>query len=245
MPDYRCILAVDTSSLVQSIALMRDERLLAERVIRSHAGHASALLGAIDGVLADGGVALSEVDLLAVGAGPGSFTGLRIGLASLKAVAFVRRLPLVSVSSLEALAWGVGAAVGRVVPLFDARKGQLYASVFQAGGGELVRLTEDLALDPEELGELLARPLAGADGGVVTLCGEAAARFEAVLGVGVRAGGGRVHVVDGPLGIVRASQVALLAARRATADAIPDLATLEPNYQRASEAELHRAARGG
>ncbi len=174
-------------------------------------------------------MAWSDVDLLVAGRGPGSFTGLRIGMACLKGLAFATSLPLAGISSLEALAAGSG-ATGLVVPLFDARKQEVYAAAYRDGAPVL----PDCAIAPGDL----ARSVAAlrVEGEAVTFLGEGLATYsDTFQGMGVLLG----PAFQSP----RAALLGLLAARL-TAEDLPPLAALEPNYQRASDAERDRAAKG-
>jgi tRNA threonylcarbamoyladenosine biosynthesis protein TsaB len=223
---YARRLAVDTATLTQSIAVVDGMDVLAERTLRRRrgrgGGHSASLLAAIHGIVAECGMRFEDVDLLVAGLGPGSFTGLRIGLASLKGLAFATSIPLAGISSLEALAAGTGAS-GLIVPMFDARKQEVYAAAYRDG----VAVLPDCAIGPKTLAERI-RALT-APGENVTLLGEGLATYAA-----------HFEGVGRPLGPAfrspRASHLGLLAARLTPADVGP-LATLEPNYQRASDAE--------
>ncbi len=111
----------------------------------------------VEALLSVLGLGPGEIQGLACGLGPGSFTGLRVGLATVKGLALALGVPLVGVSTLEAMALGVGCQ-GEVSPLVDARKGEVFCARFRAEGGELVRLTPDRALKPERLVELIKVP---------------------------------------------------------------------------------------
>ncbi|MEO8690905.1 MAG: tRNA (adenosine(37)-N6)-threonylcarbamoyltransferase complex dimerization subunit type 1 TsaB [Solirubrobacteraceae bacterium] len=128
-------------------------------------GHANRLLGAAEAALEQGGLGWGEVDRIAVGVGPGSFTGLRIGIATARALAQARALPLVGVSSLEALALGAGGAE-LVLAVLDARRGEAFAAAWQRGAPVMAAA----ALSPEALvervGALHANPLAVGDGAI-------------------------------------------------------------------------------
>lgn len=241
MVSYRRVLAVDTSSLVQTVAVLDGDRLLAERLVRARAGHTSGLLASVDGALKDARLKVADLDLLVIGAGPGSFTGLRVGLASLKAIAWAHGKPLWPVSSLEALGRAAPAERGLIVPAFDARKGQLYAGAFrrEPGGAALLRAFEDAAFNPPELIAAVAA-IAAPDEPVVLLGDALDAWGDRLLG-GLSARGIAARGLDGTFAVVRASHAGRIGQERATPAAMPDLATLEPNYQRASEAELNPA----
>lgn len=219
-------LAVDTSTLTQSVALTEGPDVLGERSLRRRrgrgAGHSGSLLRAIHEVVRESGLRLSDVDLFVAGLGPGSFTGLRIGLSCLKGLAYATGTPLVGISSLEAMAAGA-ATSGLTVPVLDARKREVYAAVYRDGAAVM----PDCAIAPETLATRL-EALRDSDEGV-TFLGEGLATYGASF-----AGLGRAL---GPaFASPRAAVVALLAARIEVQD-VPPLACLEPNYQRASDAE--------
>jgi len=137
------ILALESTAAVASAALMRDGHLLAQTSLNSGNTHSTTLLPMAEAILTSCGLTAGDVDLFACTAGPGSFTGVRIGAATLKGLAFGSDRPCVGISSLEALAWGMRGADGIVCPLIGARRTQYYAAIFRVRGGEITRLTED------------------------------------------------------------------------------------------------------
>lgn len=142
------VLAVETSTPQAAVAIVDGDALVAEARLPTRTGEAERLLPAIDRLLADAGLALRDLDGLGVAIGPGSFTGLRIGLATVKGLALGAGLPVVGVPSLDALAWQVVWPATAVVPLLDARRGELYGARFEPDGrGGTRRAGPDLALD--------------------------------------------------------------------------------------------------
>ncbi|HEX8953917.1 MAG TPA: tRNA (adenosine(37)-N6)-threonylcarbamoyltransferase complex dimerization subunit type 1 TsaB, partial [Polyangia bacterium] len=142
------MLALDTATLHAGAALWRDGALVAERR-RVVTTHSEALLQMIDELFVEASVAPTDVDAIACGAGPGSFTGLRIGLSTAKGLCFALGKPLVMVSSLAALA--ARAPDGRVCATLDAFKGEVYAGLFDVRGGVPVRDGDEAALPPAKL----------------------------------------------------------------------------------------------
>ena len=124
------VLAVDTSTPIGSVALVEDGAVRAELAARVSAKHGETLLPNVARVLEEAGVTMSEIGLLAVGLGPGSFTGLRIALATMKGLALARQTPLVGVGSLLVLARGVGIGDRVVVPLVDAHKQEVFGAAY-------------------------------------------------------------------------------------------------------------------
>ncbi len=152
------ILAFDTSTAAGTVALTKGEALVATRTFVSGRSHAERLLPAILDLLGEAGVALDDLDAIAVAAGPGSFTGLRIGLATAKGLARSAGKPLHAVSTLEAMAWNLSPVRGLLCPLLDARKKEVYAALFRGeGSGRLRRLTSDGVLSVEMVLEHLER----------------------------------------------------------------------------------------
>ncbi len=145
------VLGVETSTMHGGVALIGDEGLISEYTLNVRATHSERLLPTIDRMLHDAGLGVEALAGLAVSTGPGSFTGLRIGLSTVKGLAYATGLPVVGVPSLEALAWTIPFARWQVCPVLDARKQEVYAALFRYEGSELVRLMEDTSLAPEAL----------------------------------------------------------------------------------------------
>ncbi len=150
------ILSLDSSAIVSSVALCEDETLLAEYTLNNGNTHSETLLPMVESVLASYGITAEEIDLFACSAGPGSFTGVRIGAATLKGLAFGKGKPCVGVSTLEALAENLISCSGLICPVMNARRSQVYTALFRSDGRSLTRLTEDSALAISELDELLS-----------------------------------------------------------------------------------------
>lgn len=147
------ILAVESSAGPASCAVYEDGKVLASSYINVKLKHSQTLLPMIDAMLKNSGVGIDDIDMLAVAAGPGSFTGIRIGVAAVKGIAFARGIPCVGVSTLAAMAHMAAAFNfdGIVCPAMDARCTQVYTAMFECRGKTITRLTEDSALMIEEL----------------------------------------------------------------------------------------------
>ena len=150
------ILSVDSSAIVASAALSEDGRLLAEYTLNNKNTHSETLLPMIESLLSFFSMETADVDLFAVSIGPGSFTGVRIGTATVKGLAFASNKPCVGVSTLEAIAYNLRFHKGIVCPVMNARRSQVYTAVFRSDGERLERLTEDLAISIAELDSMLA-----------------------------------------------------------------------------------------
>ena len=150
------ILSVDSSAIVASVALSDDGRLLAEYTLNNKNTHSETLLPMIESLLSFFSMSADDVDLFAVSTGPGSFTGVRIGTATVKGLAFAKGKPCVGVSTLEAIAYNLRFHKGIVCPVMNARRSQVYTAIFRSDGEKLERLTEDLAISISELDGMLA-----------------------------------------------------------------------------------------
>ena len=149
------ILSLDSSATVATVALCEDGRLLAEYTLNNGNTHSETLLPMVESVLRLYGISVKEIDLFAVSEGPGSFTGVRIGVATLKGLAFQSNTPCVGVSTLEAIAENLSLHQGLICPVMNARRGQVYTALFRSNGERLERLLPDSALSVTELDELL------------------------------------------------------------------------------------------
>jgi tRNA threonylcarbamoyladenosine biosynthesis protein TsaB len=145
------ILAVDTTAASASAALCEDEFLLGEFYVNIKQTHSETLMPEIVELLGRCNVDISEIGLFAVSSGPGSFTGVRIGVSAIKGMALPRGVPCAAVSSLEAAAMNLPCSAGLICAVMDARRGQFYNALFEAAGARLNRLTEDRAIGVEEL----------------------------------------------------------------------------------------------
>jgi tRNA threonylcarbamoyladenosine biosynthesis protein TsaB len=207
----------------------RDQVVLAEDAESTSRSHMTLLPGLIERVLARAGLGIGDVEGLAISIGPGSFTGLRIGLGLVKGLAFAGGLPLATVPTLEALAMVAGAEPGQCVcAALDARKREVYAAVFDVGeAGALCRRGPDMVLAPDALAAQL--PAA------TVLVGDAASAYPETLGPGLIVRPFETHHPRGGM-------VARLGARRLAVGEAVDVGTVEPEYVRPSEAELARNA---
>ena len=151
------ILAFETSAKAGSVALWQDGKLLGESYQNTGMTHSQTLLAMAEDLLKSCGFTPRQVEAVAVAAGPGSFTGVRIGVAAAKGFSWGLQLPCCGVSTLEAMAENLGIYNGIVVAVMDARRSQVYNGIFRAEKGVLTRLTEDRAISLEELGQDLAQ----------------------------------------------------------------------------------------
>jgi tRNA threonylcarbamoyladenosine biosynthesis protein TsaB len=155
------ILALDSSARAASCALWEDGETLAEYCLNHKLTHSRTLLPMLDGLLELLGLGYADMDLFACTAGPGSFTGIRIGVSVVKGLSYGTGKPCASVSTLRALAANAAAFSGIVCPVMDARRSQFYNALFEARGGELGRLTEDRAIGLGQLDASSPEPEGG------------------------------------------------------------------------------------
>lgn len=152
------VLAVETSTLAGGVALVDGDRLVGEYLLDVRVTHSERLMAAVDRVLTDARLRVDDLDGLAVAVGPGSFTGLRIGLGTVKGLAFGRAIPVAAVPTLDAMAATLPFAALPVCPVIDARKGEVYTCRYRWDGLEMRREWEYLAVPPGELAARLGEP---------------------------------------------------------------------------------------
>ena len=228
------ILAFETSAKAAGVALLAEGKLLGESYQNTGLTHSQTLMSMAEDLLKNCGKTPADVTAVAVANGPGSFTGVRIGVAAAKGFAWGAEIPCYGVSTLEAMAEGLGVYDGFVVPTMDARRSQTYTAIFRAEGGKLTRILDDCAISFEELGEKLKnceKPIFLVGDGAV-LCYNTLKEVVPELVLPPE------HRVN-----QRASGVALVAQRMIDANLPGDGAGLTPNYLRLSQAERERLAR--
>lgn len=145
------ILALETSARAVSAAVTEEEHVLASAYLDVGLTHSRTLMPIVKAMLENAGLCVQDCDAIAVAAGPGSFTGIRIGVSAAKGLAFAAGLPAVGVSTLEAMARGLAHVEGLLVCAMDARRKQVYNALFRAQNGQLHRLTPDRAISLEAL----------------------------------------------------------------------------------------------
>ena len=148
-------LAFESSAKAASVALCDGERLISQYTQCSALTHSRTLLPMAEDMLKNAELTLKDVELIAVAHGPGSFTGIRIGVSAVKGLAWALEAPCVGVSTLEAMAWHGLAAGGLICPVMDARRAQVYNALFEIADGKPVRLTKDRAISLAELADEL------------------------------------------------------------------------------------------
>ncbi|MBA1333989.1 MAG: tRNA threonylcarbamoyladenosine biosynthesis protein TsaB [Firmicutes bacterium] len=145
------VLAIDTSSIVASAAVLDGDKLAAEYILNHRKTHSEHLLPIIEEILESCGTDISEIDIIAVASGPGSFTGLRIGAATAKGLAHALGIPVVGVPTLDGLAFNLPYCDGIICPIMDARRNQVYTALYRWEQDGLCRIKDHSALSIEEL----------------------------------------------------------------------------------------------
>lgn len=224
-------LALDTSSLAGSVAVLRDESLLGVVSTRGAENYSSRLFRHLDFLLQDLSLALNDFDLFAVSAGPGSFTGLRVGLAAAKGWAEVYAKPVAGVSALEAVAAQSASASRVLVPVLDARRGQFYFGAYRNAPGERALEGDERVASPDEFVECIAELSAA---GSLTIVSPDPALLRNVM-PRLKADHAQLHIVSAVL----APTIGRLGLERARRGSVSDSLALDANYVRRSDAELN------
>ncbi len=227
------ILAIESSALTASVAICEDERPIAEMTLQTGNTHSDTLLPMTEQLLAHAGLTVQDIDLFAVPAGPGSFTGIRIGVSLIKGLAFDSGKPCVGPSSLEAMAYNLAGFTGILCPVMDARRNQLYNALFCWEDGKLTRLCEDRLIPAKELEKELS-----AYHCPVILTGEGSAILQASADAGID------YILPSPLMATQnAVGVARLALQLYKEGQWVSDSELLPVYLRPSQAERERNER--
>jgi len=227
------VLAFDTSSSSCSAALIAGGVLAGEDTRSGPGNYSALLLRMIDRLLHDAGLGIDELDCIAVAQGPGSFTGLRVGISTAQGLGFALDKPLVGVSTLEIIAAQNMPFTGQVCPMLDARRGQVYSGLFEQGpGGEAVAAGEECVESPEACTAALR--------GRVLLCGRGAELYRDVI---VQACTAEYCFAPEINGRPRAAMLARIALERLQAAQTQTAAQVLPGYVRRPDAERNAAAR--
>lgn len=220
------ILAIDTSTELGSVAVCADGEILAEVSAKVRARHGETLLPLVAYALEHAAVERDAIDLIAVGIGPGSFTGTRIGVATAKGLAIALDRPIIGVVSLYAIARAAPGAW--IAPAVDAHKGEVYVALYERRDGALIERLAPMHAFPADA---LALVRGAASSAAITGCGSGHRRYPEELGAAFEM---LPPIWDAP----RASVLALIAEQRFRSEGPDDRATLEPLYLRPSDAKL-------
>ncbi len=226
------LLGIETSTRVGSVAIVEEEEIIAEYTLNIKETHASRLMPMIAHILKNAHLTIHEMDAVAVSLGPGSFTGLRIGLATAQGLCLALRKPLTGIPTLNAFAHNISCTSSHLIcPLLDARKGEVYAALYRyqtpLTGQGLQKLTDDLVLPLNELLSKIDDP--------TIFLGEA---LRGCRGLIERRLGEKAFFAPPYLNLPRAANVARLGLRKLKAGERADLPKIEPLYVRRVEAEV-------
>lgn len=221
------ILAIDTSTMVSSISVLEDTSILGEYSLNQEKTHSELLLPMTDALLKGLGMQLKDIDVFAVGVGPGSFTGLRIGMSAVKTMAQVLDKKIVGVSTLEALAYGV-MTEKLIMPLIDARGKRFFAAVYKWEDGKLVNIVEEGLYKLDKIKEFL-----GNSDQKYMLVGEAINLVQDEFN-----GLDNISYTHASLNNCIASNIAVIATQRAKDEKFDSYFDLAPNYIRKPQAEI-------
>lgn len=237
------ILAMDSSGLVASVAVIEDgpaeEATVAEYTVNYKKTHSQTLLPMLDEVSRMTELDLDSIDAIAVAAGPGSFTGLRIGSATAKGLGLALKKPLIHVPTLHGLAYNLCGTDKIVCPIMDARRGQVYTGIYEFEGNELKVLDDQMAVSIEELGERLC----AYDREVIFL-GDGVPVFKEALTERIMAGR-KISFAPAHMNRQRAAAVGALGVRYYKEGRQETAAEHQPDYLRVSQAERERKERSG
>jgi tRNA threonylcarbamoyladenosine biosynthesis protein TsaB len=230
--DDALILAIETSTGCGSVAITRGDlhrgRIIAEAIAQPEITHSRRLLGSVEWVMAAAGLVWQDLDGIAVSLGPGSFTGLRIGMAAAKGLAMAAELPMIGIETMAGVALSFPFLDRPLWCILDARKQEVYAACFLADKDGLPVQSEAVqAIDPNALAAMLDSPSLLAGTGVYA--------YRDIF-----AGLDNAHIVPAALGYPRASMIGFLAARQLALGNIMDQALAAPLYVRAADAEIRR-----
>ena len=221
------IVAMDTSSVNATVAVMNDKKLIGEYIISNDRTHSQIIMPLLEDLLKKCGVKVEDADVFAVAKGPGSFTGLRIGMATIKTLAQMCGKPVVGVSSLESLAYNCNLFDGVVCPIIDARHGEVYNGLYQCGepicSERIIKLEELFA----ELGDRR-----------VIFCGDGAVAYADIITAG---NPGSWVIAPQSISMQKASSVCAVAYKRAMNGDYDNVYSLLPVYLRQSQAERELA----
>ena len=228
------ILAIDTSGDGCSVAVAEPESLICEINIKRNETHSKHLMGIIHSILELSGMHMDDIDGFAVSRGPGSFTGLRIGLSTIKGLSCATGKPVVTVSSLDALAWAVPFLEGRVCAMIDARKKEVYTASYSIEHGRVNKITDEDLVPCHDICRDLIEP--------TVFIGTGVRPYRDVI---VDRMGSMAQFTSENFNHVSARIIADLSFERFAGNDFDDNSMIVPRYIRRSDAEINRSNHGG
>ena len=236
------ILGIESSSLVASVAILDGDTITAEYTVNHKKTHSQTLLPMLDEIVRMTEQNLEDLDAIAVSGGPGSFTGLRIGSATAKGLGLALEKPLIHVPTLDAMAYNLYGCGERICPIMDARRGQVYAGIYEFDGQKLHILEDQMAVPIEELGEKLKKYLK--EGRRVTFLGDGVPVHKTKIKEEILPGEA-VTFAPANMNRQRAASVGTLGMQYYKEGKIETAMEHEPDYLRVSQAERERKERLG
>ncbi|MDY0235033.1 MAG: tRNA (adenosine(37)-N6)-threonylcarbamoyltransferase complex dimerization subunit type 1 TsaB [Gudongella sp.] len=230
------ILGLDTSTLMTTCAVMDEDSLIGEFSLSLDMSHSEALVPMIKSLLDNLNLKVEDMDGFAVSIGPGSFTGLRIGLATAKAFSHVTNKPILAVSSLEALALNV-VGQGVVVPMMDARRDRVFTAIYDLSEKDIKTILKPDAIEVSELVKILEK-----NQEPIYLLGDGATKYKSIF---IEKLGDKVKFMPGHLNLSRASSVCILGRERLKKEDVDNIYTLNPEYLRDSQAQRMKKHKDG
>ena len=223
------ILAFETSGRAASVAVMKDKRIIGEMAVSTKLNHSEKLMPMIDELLKKTDISIKDIDFLAIGVGPGSFTGIRIGVSTAKGLAQALNIPIAAVSSLRTLAFSAAYSDMFICPIIDARRNHVYSGVFRWEGAELVEVMKEDVYDFKELLLILKNK-----DSKVLFMGEDSGKFKEQIKEALGEKGIMAMPQDN---FPRAASVAVMAIKKIEENDLENAFTLRPVYLRKAEAE--------
>lgn len=233
------ILAIETSTMLGGIAIMDESMLIAESRLNVRSTHSERLMTEIEHCLKQSGIKISDIDAFAVATGPGSFTGLRIGLSTVKGFSYATGKQIVSVPTLEALAWNFPYSKYPVCTMLDARKKEVYAGLFKWEEENFIRLINETSAKPEEF---IRNSLSVTRDEGFVFAGEGVALYRDKI---IEVLGEKAIFASPEKTVPSPANVAVLGLKKAKAGEFSEPMTLTPIYIRKSEAEVTPVRKNG
>ena len=229
------ILGLDTCSMSSSAAVVSDEKMIAQFSVNHKKTHSERIMPQIEDMLKSADISIDDIDVFAASVGPGSFTGVRIGVATIKAFAQALNKPCIKVSALEGLAENVSCFNGIIAPILDARRNQVYNALFESNGSEITRLCDDRALMLDDLLEELKSYNTN-----IIFTGDGVPVFGDIIKDTLK---DKAFFAPAPLMYNQAASIALIGIKKLKNGETEGYENLVPEYVRLSQAEQEKLRR--
>ncbi|MFZ7120562.1 MAG: tRNA (adenosine(37)-N6)-threonylcarbamoyltransferase complex dimerization subunit type 1 TsaB [Eubacteriaceae bacterium] len=223
------ILAIDTATMVSSVAIINDEKLLCEITINSKKNHSEKLILLIDDMIKNCDISINDVDIFTCTIGPGSFTGLRIAISTIKGLAQSLDKPVIGISTLESLAFNLPYADGIICPIIDAQRNNVYTGLYEWENGKLICLLKDNVMEIENLFQTISKMNKN-----IYITGDAIKKIPQDL---IKNKSNNIYITPIIFQMPKGGSLANLALIKAKEGMIQSYTELEPNYIRKSQAE--------